>query len=141
MFFDKSLKYIKIFSENKLLFSNLELLFYVFDHLQHCVCLSLRFCLLVVLENYDVLLCARIDLERCIGFVLNLHNISHSMRKSQCKYKNTRLIVTYFHRKSDENRMTNSTKIEQTAIIADVCSIELFRKFASKFCKREIKCH
>lgn len=46
------------------------------------------------------------------------------------------MIVTYFHRKSDENRMTNSTKIEQTAIIADVCSIELFRKFASKFCKK-----
>lgn len=35
--------------------------------------------------------------------------------------------------------MTNSTKIEQTAIIADVCSIELFRKLASKFWNKEKK--
>lgn len=40
---------------------------------------------------------------------------------------------TYFHKKSDENRMTKSTNIEQTTIIADVCSVELFRKLASKF--------
>lgn len=55
------------------------------------------------------------------------------------KYKNKKkniTIITYFHRKSDENRMTNSTKIEQTAIIADVCSIELFLKLASKFWKK-----
>lgn len=41
--------------------------------------------------------------------------------------------ATYFHKIKDENKMTNKINNEQTAMIADVCTDGLFRKFTSKF--------
>lgn len=42
-------------------------------------------------------------------------------------------LSTYFHKINDENKMTNKIDNEQTAMIADVCTDGVFRKFVSKF--------
>lgn len=80
----------------------------------------------VFYHHYEHLMCritiSSVAIMKLDDFLLNLV-ISIDIEK----------FCTYFHRNSDENIMTRSKNIEQTPIIADVCRVELFRKFASKF--------